>query len=377
MAFYRKIMVGLGIALFAAMASATQFDMPQGVTAVSQDVYHLHRTILWICIVIGIIVFGAMFYSMINHRRSKHPKPAHFHENLWVEIIWTVIPTVILVVMAIPATKTLLAMHDPSDADMTVQITGYQWKWHYKYVNDDLEFFSVLSTPREQFDEREGKGQPKGEHYLLEVDQPLVLPINKKIRFLVTANDVIHSWWVPDFAVKKDAVPGFINETWTKIDKPGVYRGQCAELCGKDHGFMPIVVIAKEEEDYKQWLVEQKKAKEEAKKAAESDSGRVWTKDELMLKGEEVYKARCAVCHQENGLGMPPTFPALKDSKLALGEPGPHVQIVLHGKAGTGMQAFGPQLSDAEIAAVITYERNAWGNNKGDLIQPADIKAAR
>ena len=258
-----------------------------------------------------------------------------------------------------------------------MQVTGSQWKWHYKYFDQDLEFYSVLSTPREQYENQNGTSAEKGENYLLEVDRPLVIPTNKKVRFVITSDDVIHAWWVPAFAVKQDANPGFINEAWTKVDKPGVYRGQCAELCGKDHGFMPIVVEVKSEADYAIWLDEQKQLKANAAAAEAASLNASVSMDELMQLGETTYTAYCAACHQVSGQGLPPAFPALKGSAIATtGPASEHIDIVFNGKAGTGMQGYGKQLSLKEIAAVVTYERNAWGNNTGDAVQAADVKAA-
>ncbi|GGB45243.1 cytochrome c oxidase subunit 2 [Shewanella inventionis] len=344
-------------------------NMTQGVTDISGRVYDLHMTILYICCAIGLVVFGIMIYSMIYHRKSKGAVAANFHESTKVEIAWTVIPFIILIAMAIPATKTLIAMEDPSNADLTIKITGSQWKWHYSYFDKDIEFYSTLSTPREQID----GDQTKGENYLLEVDKPLVLPINRKVRFLMTSDDVIHSWWVPAFAVKKDANPGFINEAWTRIDKPGIYRGQCAELCGKDHGFMPIVVNALSEADFENWLVEQKQLAETEAAAAAASMSQTLSLAELNQQGEQVYLARCAACHQPNGAGLPGVFPSLIGSPMIKGPVQGHLDIVINGKPGTAMQAFAKQLSAQEIAAVITYERNAWGNNSGDAVQTADV----
>lgn len=360
-------------AIFLALLSCSAFadyqlNMTPGVTPISHAVYNLHMISFWICVGIGIVVFGVMFYSLFMHRKSRGAKAAHFHEHTTIEIIWGVIPLIILIIIAIPATKVLILMDDNSDADINIKVTGYQWKWKYKYLDDGIEFFSNLSTPQDQI---KGKA-PKDQHYLLEVDNPLVIPINKKVRFLVTANDVIHSWWVPAFGFKRDAIPGFIHESWAIVEKPGIYRGQCAELCGVGHGFMPIVVEAKTEEDYQKWIGEHKAKLAQAAQAEE----KTWTKEELMETGEKSYLTYCSVCHQPNGEGMG-AFPALKGSKIALGPIEKHEDIVLHGKAGTAMQAFGDQLSDSDIAAIITYERNAWGNNTGDLVQPADIKAAK
>lgn len=344
-------------------------NIPQGVTKVSHEIYDLHMIIFYICVAIAVAVFGVMLYSIIYHRKSRGAKAHHFHESAVVEIIWTIIPLVILAAMAVPATNALIEMYDSSDAEVNVQITGYQWKWRYTYLDDDLDFFSNLSTPQDQINNE----QDKGEHYLLEVDKPLVLPINTKIRFLMTANDVIHSWWVPDLAVKKDTIPGFINEAWTSIDKPGIYRGQCTELCGKGHGYMPIVVNAVTKEEYALWLQEQKS------QAASANEVKEMSYDELYALGEKVYNTNCLACHQATGLGMPPVFPALKGSEIATQKEriNDHINVVMHGKAGTAMAAYKDQLTVTEIAAVVTYERNAWENNSGDTITPAQVDALK
>lgn len=363
-------LTGVSLLLAAGHVAAVQpYNMPVGVTEVSRTLYGLHMLIFWICVAIGVGVFGVMFYSIVKHRKSKGHEAAQFHESTSVEVIWTAIPFMILIAIAIPASKALIALEDSSEADMTVQITGYQWKWKYDYLDEGISFFSNLATPREQiYDKAE-----KGENYLLEVDNEVVLPINKKIRFLMTANDVIHAWWVPALAVKQDAIPGFVNETWARIEKPGVYRGQCAELCGRDHGFMPIVVRAVEQDEYDKWVLEQQGAT--AAQGATAD--KQWTDDELMAKGKEVYAASCATCHQPNGEGMPGTFPSIKGSPIATGDQGQHLDVVMNGKPGTAMAAFGPQLDDVEIAAVTSYQRNAFGNETGDFIQPTAIKALR
>ena len=351
--------------------AAKQMDLTPGVTAISQEVYDLHTLILWICVIIGAGVFGIIFISMFKHRKSKGAVAANFHDNMTVEVLWTVIPFLILVGMAVPAAKTLIKMETPADdAEVTIKITGYQWKWNYDYMHDGFNYFSSLSTSRDEINNK----AKKGENYLLEVDNPMVIPAGKKIRFLMTSADVIHSWWIPDFAVKKDAIPGYINEAWTIVPKEGTYRGQCAELCGKDHGFMPVVVEVKSEADYAAWVAEKKGAAEEA---AAGDN-KVWTMDELMAKGEQVY-AQCIACHGAAGEGIPAAgFPALKDSAIAKGPVAAHLDIVINGsKVNPAMAAYGAQMSDADLAAVITYERNAWGNNTGDAVQPADVKAAR
>ena len=350
-----------------------QLDLRPGVTSFSQGAFEIHTLVMWICVVIGFVVFGAMIYSIIMHRKSRGAEAAKFDDNLTVEIIWTVVPFIILGFMAVPATKVLLAMEDVSNSDMSIKVTGYQWKWHYDYnVGEnaqDINFFSNMSTPMEEIQNK----ATKNENYLLEVDNVIVVPVNKKIRLLFTSNDVIHAWWVPAFGVKKDAIPGYINESWFKTDKIGTYRGQCAELCGTNHGFMPIVVEVKSEEDYLAWIDGQK---QQAVAAAESAT-KTWTKDELMEHGKSVYATSCMACHQAGGEGLPPMFPALKDSPVAMGDVAKHIDVIVDGVPGTAMQAFGPQLNDADIAALVTYERNAWGNDTGDVVQPADIKAAR
>lgn len=343
-------------------------NMHPGVTEISRSVYHLHMTIFWICVAIACVVFGVMFWSIIRHRKSRGAKAHNFHENTVVEIIWTLIPMVILVAMAVPATATLVKMYNPRNAQMDIKITGYQWKWHYEYPQQKLSFFSSLATPREQID----NAAAKDAHYLLEVDQPLVVPTQTKIRFLLTGHDVIHSWWVPALAVKKDAIPGYINEAWTQIDEPGIYRGQCAELCGVGHGFMPIVVDARSPEEFAKWVAQVKAEQSAQAQAAQ----RTWTLDELMKKGEQVYLHTCAACHQPTGMGIPGAFPALKGSPVTTGDVKVHISTVLHGRPGTAMQAFGNQLSATDLAAVITYERNAWGNNTGEAVTPSQIEQA-
>lgn len=366
----RNVVTGSGLLLWsAAVPAAYELNMTPGVTPISRQVYDLHMLIFWICVWIGIGVFGVMFYSIYHHRKSRGAVAAQFHESTTVEIIWTVVPMLILIGMAIPATRTLIAMEDSSNPDVTITVTGYQWKWKYDYLNEGISFFSSLSTPREQI----ANVSPKDEHYLLEVDNPVVVPVGKKVRILTTASDVIHSWWVPSLGFKRDAIPGFINSSWAVIEKPGVYRGQCAELCGKDHGFMPIVVVAKTEADYQKWVVDMKSAQA----AVVVSADREWSKAELIAKGEEVYKTTCAACHQANGKGVPGAFPALAGSAIATGPADGHVNLIMHGKQGTAMQGFANQLSDTDIAAVVTYERNSWGNNKGDLVQPMAIKALR
>lgn len=370
------MMLFISVSVFA----LPQMNMSPGVTPISHSIYFLHMTIFWICVIIGVIVFGVMFYSLIRHRKSLGVKPATFHEHTALEIFWAIIPFLILVVMAFPATKVLMRMEDDSDADINIKVTGYQWKWRYEYLDEGLNFFSNLSTPLEQI---QGKA-PKDEWYLLEVDKPLVVPIHKKIRFLVTSNDVVHSWWVPAIGVKRDAIPGFIHESWARIDRPGIYRGQCAELCGLNHAFMPIVLDARTQADYDDWVKTQKLAATQPAGGASQSPTAPMTKQELMANGQDVYTRICVVCHQPNGQGMPPAFPALTGGKITTGPVEGHLHIVLKGKPGTAMQAFELQLNDKDLASVITFERNSWGNDDkkfgsaaGGLVQPADVVAAR
>ncbi|MHB8455645.1 MAG: cytochrome c oxidase subunit II [Acidiferrobacterales bacterium] len=388
-----RLFVGIGLLLFAGAAAADYaINFPTPVTPTAAEIYHLQNIILVICAVIFVIVFGFMFYSIFAHRKSRGYKAATFHESTTIEVIWTAIPFLILVGMAIPSTATLLKMENSGDADLTVKITGYQWKWQYEYPEQGISFFSSLSTPTEQIENQAAKDK----HYLLEVDNPLVLPVGEKVRFLITANDVIHSWWVPSFGIKTDAIPGFINESWAKIDVPGTYRGQCAELCGKDHGFMPIVVKAVSQDDFNKWVSTQKAQLV----ASAADTNKTWTKDDLLSQGQKVFTANCAACHQATGEGLPGTFPPLaggkkfsasadlmknlqsrgfmtKDGRIVMGPVENHLNIVMNGIPGTAMQAFAKQLTDADIAAVITYERNSFGNHTGDVIQPSQVTALR
>ncbi len=376
----RKSLFGvaaLGLLMLSGPAAAEYaLNLTQGVTPISRAVYDLHMLILWIVTIIGIAVFSVMIWSIIHHRKSKGAVAAQFHHSTTAEIAWTIIPILILVAMAVPATKLLIKMEATGDADLTIKVTGYQWKWHYQYIEDDFGFFSVLDSKSNEIRQLDSGLDPnEHEHYLLDVDRRVVVPIETKIRILTTAADVIHSWWVPDLGWKRDAIPGFINDNWAYIEEAGVYRGVCAELCGRDHGFMPIVVEAVSPEEYAVWADEQKLAAA----AAADDSNKTFALDELMAKGETVYGTQCAVCHQANGQGIPGAFPALAGSPVATGDVAEHLSVVINGKTGSvgTMSPFGTQLSDADLAAVITYERNAWGNDTGDLVQPADVKAAR
>ncbi|MBX2809107.1 MAG: cytochrome c oxidase subunit II [Cellvibrionaceae bacterium] len=342
----------------------SKINMTEGVTPSSQDIFGLHMDIFWWCVAIGVVVFGVMFYSMIVHRKANGAKAANFHDSTALEVLWTIIPFIILIIMAWPATKSLIRLYNTAESDLDVVVTGYQWYWQYDYLDQGVSFFSRLSTPEEQIRNL----APKNKNYLLEVDEPLVVPTNKKIRFLVTSNDVIHAWWVPDLAVKRDAIPGYINESWAYIEKPGIYRGVCAELCGKDHGFMPIVVKAVEEEDYTRWLADRREQAEKIKALTD----KTFTLDELLLAGEQVYQRACAACHGakgEGGVGKP-----IAASPIATGDLASHMAMVINGSVDNpAMAAFGEQLSEVDMAAVITYQRNAFGNNTGDLVQPLDV----
>jgi cytochrome c oxidase subunit 2 len=379
-------------------------DILEPVTPISREIYALHWGILWVCVVIFVIVFGAMFWSIFKHRRSVGAKAAQFHENTTIEVIWTIVPFVILIGMAYPATRTVLDMKDASNADMSVKVTAYQWKWEYDYLQDGVRFFANLSTPRDQIEEYHKAGAKKNENYLLETDNAMVVPVGKKVRVLITSNDVIHGWYVPQLGVNQYGIPGFIKDAHFTIEKPGIYRGQCSQICGKEHAFMPIIVDARTPEQYAAWVKEMKARQpapdivpvatpvpsavgvQTAAGAAPTPAAgapstpaepdKVWALADLKTRGEQVYAANCAACHQPTGKGMPPAFPALDGSKIATGPKAGHLNIVLKGKPGTAMASFA-QLTDVDLAAVVTYERNSWGNKTGEAIQPAEIRAAR
>jgi len=349
-------------------------NMPKGVTEVSNTVYDLHMRIFIWCCVIGAAVFGVMFYSIFKHRKSQGAVAADFHESTAVEVLWTIVPLVILIVMAVPAAKVLIKMEDFSDSEMSIKVTAYQWRWQYEYLDEGISFYSQLD-PAHNVARQANADIDVGtiDNYLKEVDNPLVVPVGKKIRFLHTAADVIHSWWVPDLAVKKDSIPGFINENWAKIEEPGTYRGKCTELCGRDHGFMPVVVVALEQEEYDAWVDEQKMKTA----AADMDAIRQWSKQELLATGEKVYASNCSSCHQKQGQGIPGMFPAIAGSDVVTGDIDTHVHTVLNGVADSPMQAFGSRLNDVDLAAVITYQRNAFGNETGDTLQPSHMLSLR
>ena len=359
-------------AVFSGLAMGLEWNLQPPITRIAADIHGLHEYVMILVTVIFVGVFGFIFWSVYAHRKSKGHKAEQFHENTTVEIIWTVVPAVILIVIAWPATRVVMAQKETSNPDLTIKVTGYQWRWGYDYLKGEGEgigFISTLATPRDQIEGR----APKGEHYLLEVDNEMIVPIHKKVRVLTTAADVVHSWWIPAFGAKQDAIPGFIRDLHFKAEKTGVYRGQCVELCGKEHGFMPIVVRVVTQDEYSKWVGERKKAIA----AAADDPAKAYTLDELKARGEKVYAANCAVCHQASGKGMPPAFPPLDGSKVVTGPKDAPMNVVLNGRPKTPMVAFGRQLNDVELAAVVTFTRNSWGNQTGDLVQPAEVKALR
>ena len=366
-----------------AMASY-DVNIPQPASPIADQIYGLHMYILWVCATIFVVVFGMMFYSIFKFRKSNGAKPdVNFHESTLIEIIWTIIPFIILIAIAVPATKTVLQMKDTSNPDMTIKVTGFQWGWRYDYNAENFGFYSNLSTPWSQI------GQPgtapteaKGKDYLLEVDNALVVPVGKRIRLLITSNDVIHGWYVPQLGINQYGIPGFIKDVWFTAESVGTFKGQCSQICGKLHGYMPIAVIVKSETDYAKW-VEESRAKWStnaltavAPAAPPEDDGKTFTMAEAKDKGEKIYAANCVACHQANGKGLPPAFPSLAGSKTVLGTSDQQINVLLNGRVGTAMQSFA-RLSNSEIATVITYTKNSFGNSVGKVIQPADIKAAR
>ncbi len=354
------------------IAAALEWNLQPAASKLAEDIHGLHEYVMILITVIFIGVFGFMFWACYAHRKSKGHKAEQFHENTTVEMIWTVVPALILIVIAWPTTRVVVAQKNTANPDLTVKVTGYQWKWGYDYINGEgegISFISTLTTPRDQIEGR----APKGENYLLEVDNELVVPVGKKVRILTTAGDVVHSWWVPAFGAKQDAIPGFIRDMHFKAERTGTFRSQCVELCGKEHGFMPIVVRVVTRDEYTKWVGEKKKALA----AAADDPDRQYNIDELKQRGERVYAAHCVACHQATGKGMPPAFPALDGSKIVIGPVKNQISLVLEGKPGTAMAAFGKQLNDVEVAAVVTFTRNNWGNKTGEFIQPGEVKALR
>lgn len=370
---YQKLLSLLLLLPFSAIAE-WGLNMTQGVTPISKEIYDMHMLTLWVVTIIGILVFGVMFWSIFHHRKSKGAKAAKFSHSTTVEIIWTIVPTIIIISLAVPATGLLIRMDDTSEAKITIKATGIQWKWKYDYLDEDITLYSSLDAKSQEVAQRDsGQNPMEHENYLLDVDEPLVVPVNTKLRILTTAEDVIHAWWVPELGWKRDAIPGFINDNWAIIEEPGTYRGNCTEICGKGHGYMPIVVKAVSMQEYEAWVDDRKALK----LAALESQNKTLTMDESMAEGEKVYKKQCLMCHQANGEGVPGAFPALAGSEIALKKENTleHLYRIIYGK--NLMPKFGDQLTDLEIAAVTTYERNAWGNNTGDLIQPKEVAEAR
>ncbi len=366
-----RVFSGAVLAFLSPLAAAqNQVNMSPGVTEIGADIFALHMLIMWICVVIGVAVFAVMFYSIYAHRKSKGHQASQFHESTKVEVAWTVVPFLILIAMAVPATSTLLEVYDNDEAELDILITGYQWKWKYEYLvesGEPVAFFSNLATSQEEIYNTD----KKGDNYLLEVDEPLVIPTNTKVRFLVTANDVIHSWWVPEIAVKRDAIPGFINEAWTRVPEEGIYRGQCTELCGAYHGFMPVEVHAVSRDEFDAWMA----AKRGAAAAQTQLAMQTLSVDDLMDQGKAVYDSACLACHGAQGRGG--IGNAIAGSAVVMGDLSNHMAVVAKGVSGTAMQAFGGQLNDVEMAAVLTYQRNAFGNNTGDVVQPGDVNGMK
>jgi cytochrome c oxidase subunit 2 len=374
-----RLVLFSSICIFTLAAYATPgINMPYGVTPTSREIYDLHMTAFYVCCGIGTIVFGILIYSLIKYRKSKGAKAVHFHEHLGLEIFWTAIPFLILIALAVPATIVLGHIHNTDESKLTVKITGYQWKWKYEYLDQGISFFSNLSTTQDQIHNK----APKDKWFLLEVDNPLVVPVNTKVKLLVTADDVVHAWWVPELGVKQDAIPGFINENWIYVTQPGTYRGQCGELCGINHGFMPIVVQAVSPADFAQWV--KTHGPNAVHQAQQAETRQLISVSDLMILGKAQYEKSCAMCHQATGLGLPPSFPALKKSRVVTGPLDASIAFLLTGVPGTAMQAFGEQLDNKAMAGVITYIRHVWGNDKTIInhkypliAQPSDIEKVR
>jgi len=379
-AAHLSLVLGATLATSAAMAvnnlpggpAVNQLDLHRPVTKIAAEQQWLHNFMMIVCIVIFIAVFGVMFYSIFMHRKSKGHKAANFHESVKVEIAWTVVPFIIVIFMALPATKVVVAMKDTSSADLTIKATGIQWKWGYDYLKGEGEGIGFVSTLDVSQREMSDSGKPSGDDYLLKVDNPLVVPVNKKVRIITTATDVIHAFMVPSFGIKQDAIPGFVRDTWFRATETGDFYGQCAELCGKEHAYMPIHVKVVSAEDYSKWV--DGKKKEAAAKA--DDPSKVWVLADLVARGEKVYTANCAACHQPNGKGAGPIKP-LDGSPVVLdADKAKQVHVLLNGQNNGAMPAW-KQLSDTELAAVITYTKNNWSNKTGQLVQPAEVAAAR
>jgi len=378
-----RLALALGVAMSSGAAFAAVKDLPGGpavnqidlhvpVTKIGEQQVWLHNFMLIVCVVIFVAVFGVMFYSILKHRKSVGHKSANFHESVAVEIAWTVVPLLIVIAMGAMATRTVVAMKDTSNADLTIKATGFQWKWGYDYLKGEGEGIGFVSTLDVAHREMSNSGKPPPiDNYLLKVDNPLVVPVNQKIRIVTTANDVIHAWMVPSLGVKQDAIPGFVRDTWFRAERTGDFYGQCAELCGKEHAYMPIHVKVVSQPDYALWV--EGKRKEMA--AAADDPAKVWTLDDLVARGEKVYNANCAACHRADGKGAGP-IKALDGSAIVTGDPSAQIAILLNGAANGAMPAW-KQLSDTELAAVVTYTKNAWSNKTGKLVQPAELVAAR
>ena len=351
--------------------AVNQLSLHPPVTRIAEEQHWLMWMLLIICTIIFLLVFGVMFYSIWKHRKSQGAKPASFHESVTVEVIWTLVPFIIVILMALPATKVLVAQKDTTNADLTIKATGYQWKWGYDYLKGEGEGISFLSTLDSSQRALSNAGTPEGDNYLLKVDHPLVVPVGKKVRIITTANDVIHAWMVPAFGIKQDAIPGFVRDTWFKAEQTGDFYGQCAELCGKEHAYMPIHVKVLPANEYTSWVEGEKKRLA----ALADDPNKTWTLDELVARGQKVYAANCAACHQENGRGGG-AIKALDGSAVVLGPMADQMHVVLEGRNNGTMPAW-KQLSDVELAAVVTYTKNHWSNKTGKAVQPAEFKAAR
>ncbi len=352
--------------------AVNQLNLHPAVTKIAEEQQWLHWFMLIICTAIFVAVFAVMFYSIWKHRKSKGAKSADFHESVAVEIAWTVVPFIIVILMALPATKVVVAQKDTSNADLTIKATGYQWKWGYDYIKGEGEGLAFISTLDNNHREMSNAGKPEGDNYLLKVDNPLVVPVGKKVRVITTANDVIHAFMVPAFGIKQDAIPGFVRDTWFRAEKTGDFYGQCAELCGKEHAYMPIHVKVLSADDYSAWVDGEKK-----KAAAKADDpNKVWALDDMVKRGEKVYAANCAACHQANGKGAGPIKALDGAAVVQDADKTKQIAILLNGQNNGAMPAW-KQLSDTEIAAVITYTKNNWSNKTGQVVQPADIKVAR
>ncbi|MCX7266589.1 MAG: cytochrome c oxidase subunit II [Limnohabitans sp.] len=352
--------------------AVNQLNLPLAATKIAEEQNWLHSMMMILCTVIFVAVFSVMFYSIWKHRKSVGHKPANFHESVTVEIIWTIVPFIIVILMVLPATKVLVAQKDTTNADLTVKVTGYQWKWGYDYIKGEGEGIGFISTLDNTHRAMSNAGKPEGDDYLLKVDNPLVVPVGKKVRIITTANDVIHAFAVPAFGIKQDAIPGFVRDTWFRAERTGDFHGQCQELCGKEHAYMPIHVKVVSAEDYSKWVEVEKK-----KLAAKADDpSKVWTLEDSLKRGEKVYAANCVACHQPTGKGAGPIKPLDGAAVVLDADKVKQITVLLNGQNNLTMPSW-KQLSDTEIAAVITYTKNNWSNKTGQIVQPADVLAAR